>query len=60
MEDEIRQELVDIKDMLTDIIPKIEENNILDNEGLNELKETRIVIWSKIQEIDLNSNSECT
>ena len=51
MED-IRQDLVDIKDKLTEIIPKLEWE--LSNESIEELKESKIIIGWKIHELDKN------
>jgi hypothetical protein len=54
MESDLRQKLVDIKDELTEIIPQLEWE--LEETSICELKEARIVIWSKIQELDLVNN----
>lgn len=51
MEADIRQELVDIKDRLTEVIPKLDE--VLDHESVEEIREVKIIVWSKIHEMDI-------
>lgn len=50
----LRKKLVKIKDDLTDVIKAMEETNPIELEGLNELKTARIIVWSEIQEMDIN------
>ena len=50
-----RQKLVEIKDKLTDILPELEDK--LDHESIEEIRETRIVIGWKINELDIEENS---
>lgn len=52
MAEDLRQELVDIKDNLTDIIPKLEAV-WLDHASVSELNEAKIIVGWKIKEIDL-------
>jgi hypothetical protein len=52
MESDLRQQLVDIKDKITEIIPKLEWE--LEETSIEELREAKIIIWWKVQELDLN------
>lgn len=54
MKKTIRQKLVKIKDLITDIIPELE--NKLDNESVEEVRETKIILGWKINELDINEN----
>ena len=49
--EELREQLEQIKDDLTEIIPKL-ESEWLDYESILELQEAKIVIWGKIHEIN--------
>lgn len=51
MNENLRQELVDIKDKLTEIIPKLEWE--LETSSIDELNESKIIIGSKIHELDV-------
>lgn len=50
--EQLREELKQIKDDLTEIIPKLEAEG-MDHESVTDLQEAKIVIWWKIAEIDL-------
>jgi hypothetical protein len=54
MKKNIRQKLVKIKDLITDIIPELE--NKLDHKSVEEVRETKIILGWKINELDINEN----
>jgi hypothetical protein len=49
----IRKKLVRVKEGIEQAIDIIEETNIIDNDMINDLKETRIIIGSNIHTIDI-------
>lgn len=50
--EELKEKLEEIRDQLTDIIPKLEEE-WMDSESVTELQEAKNIVWWKIHEINI-------